>query len=89
MAALVVLIVTSAIVRDYYFIVANPGKFMIELVFFSVIPSLLIALVIFKTRNIPVKDTISWLLVMIFKFAVFHILFQLSGIYTVILTPKM
>lgn len=87
-AATVVLFITSLIVRDYYFIVEHPWLFFWELLCFSIIPALLIAFVIAKTRNLPVKDTFTWLVAMVIKFSIFHILFQLSGVYTVMLSPK-
>jgi hypothetical protein len=86
--ATIVLVITSLIVRDYYFIVEHPWLFVWELLCFSVIPSLLIVFVMAKTRSISVKDVFKWLIAMIIKFAVFHILFQLSGVYTVIMAPK-
>lgn len=82
--ALLVLVVTSLIVRDYGFIVQNPWPFIVELFFFSLIPSLFIIIVFVRTRHIPVKDSLNWLGVLTVKFAMFHILFQLSGVYTVL-----
>lgn len=87
-AALVFLIVTSIIVRDYEFIIKSPGLFIIEILFFSVIPALIIVFIMARTRNMPVKDTLGWLIAMIFKFSIFHVLFQLSGVYTVLFNPK-
>lgn len=85
-AAVMILVITSLMVRDYAFIVNHPKKFMWELMFFSVIPSLMIALVFAKTRKIPVKDTVSWFVALVVKFAIFHVLFQMSGVYTVLFT---
>lgn len=82
--ALIALLVTSIMVRDYKFIVEHPWAFVIELLFFSAIPSLLIAIVFVKTRRITIKDGIIWFFVMMIKFAAFHILLQLSGVYTVL-----
>lgn len=82
--AFVFLVITSLLVRDYYFIIKHPYDFIWELLFFSVVPSLLFVFIFVKTRNIPVKDTIPWFIAMVVKFAIFHILFQLSGVYTVI-----
>jgi len=84
-AVMFILVVTSAIIRDYLYIVEHPIKFTIEMIFFSVIPSLLITLVFVRTRNIPMNDGIMWFVLMVIKFAIFHVLFQLSGIYAVLL----
>lgn len=83
--AAVGLIVTSIIVRDYSFIVEHPFAFCIELVFFSVVCSLIIAVVFARTRKISIKEIWTWFFAMVLKFAAFHILFQLSGVYTVLL----
>ena len=83
-AATVMLIVISAIVRDYSFIKKNPNGFIFEMLAVSIVPPLVIAFVFFKTRGINVKDTIVWFILMVLKFAAFHLLFQLAGIYTVL-----
>jgi len=85
-AALLILVITSLIVRDYGFIIHHPLPFIVELLFFSLIPSLFIIIVFVRTRHIPVKDSLNWLGVLTVKFAMFHILFQLSGVYTVLFT---
>lgn len=82
--ASIVLIIISAIVRDYKFIINNPKGFIFELLAFSIVPPLVIAFVFFKTRGITVKDTILWFVWMVLKFAAFHIFFQLSGVYTIL-----
>lgn len=82
--ALIALTVTAIIVRDYDFMVKHPWAFIIEIIFFSAVPSLLIAIVFVKTRRITIKDGIIWFFVMMLKFAIFHILLQLSGVYTVL-----
>lgn len=84
--ALGALVVTSILVRDYAFIIKSPMKFVVELVAFSVLPSLFIAIVLVKTRNIPVKDSFLWFMGLLVKFAIFHVLLQLSGVYTVLFT---
>lgn len=83
-AATVLLVVISAIVRDYAFIKNHPKSFIFETLVVSIAPSLVLAFVLFKTRNVKVKDTIVWFSLMVLKFAAFHVLFQLSGIYTVL-----
>lgn len=82
--ATIMLIVISAIVRDYAFIKNNPKGFIFEMLAFSILPPLVIAFVFFKTRGITVKDTIVWFILMVLKFAAFHLLFQLSGVYTIL-----
>lgn len=83
-AAIIVLIIISIFVRDYEFIVKNPKGFIWEMIVFSVIPPLIIVFVFFKTRKINVKDSLTWLGLMIAKFAIFHVLFQLAGIYSIL-----
>lgn len=80
------LIITSIIIRDYGFIVQHPIAFAVELIFFSVVCALIIAVVFARTRRINIKDIWSWFFAMVFKFAAFHVLFQLSGVYTVLLS---
>jgi hypothetical protein len=84
--AFIVLVLTSVFVRDYAFIVEHPWLFILELVFFSLVPAMMIALVFVKTRHIKVKEGMKWLVALTLKFALFHILFQLSGVYTVLFT---
>lgn len=81
--ASIFLVIISAIVRDYNYIVQNTKGFVIEMIMFSFLPPLVISLVFFKTRKVTIKDTLVWYCLMVIKFAVFHILFQLSGIYTI------
>lgn len=85
----VLLVITSIIVRDYDFIVKHPLSFTLELLVLSVVSSLLICVVFLRTRNIPVKDVFAWFIAITVKFALFHILFQLSGVYTVLFQPVM
>lgn len=80
--ATAVLIITSILVKDVGFIKSDPIAFLIELLFISVISSLIICVVFAKTRNVKVKDTITWFLALMAKFAIFHVLFQLSGVYS-------
>lgn len=88
LAAFSILVITSLVVRDYGFIVDHPWLFSLELIFFSLVPSILIAFVFVKTRSIKVKEGIHWLIALTLKFAVFHILFQLSGVYSVLFTSR-
>lgn len=81
--ATLVLVVTSFIVRDVAFIKNHPMSFLVELFFMSVVSSLIICFVFARTRLVRVKDSITWFFALVAKFAIFHILFQLSGVYTV------
>ena len=81
--ATVILIITSVIVRDVAFIKHHPMSFLLELFFMSVVSSLIICLVFARTRNVKVRDSITWFFALVAKFAIFHVLFQLSGVYTV------
>jgi hypothetical protein len=81
---LVILIITAFFVRDYHFIVQHPYYFLIEVLVFSIVPSLVV-LILIKTRELPVKESLFWFLILAGKFALFHIVTQLSGIYKEIL----
>ena len=77
---LLILLITACFVREYKFIVDYPYYFALELAVFSIIPSLVVLLMV-KTRGLPIKESIYWFLLLAFKFAVFHIVAQLSGLY--------
>lgn len=81
---LVALIFVAIIVHDYQYIIDHPVYFIIELIFSSVIPTLLIIVIFVRTRNLFIKDSITWFIFLSMKFAVFHLLFQLAGIYSVV-----
>lgn len=79
---LVVLLVTSLIVRDYKYIVENTTDFVFEMIMFSLVTAALITWVFYETRQLS-KEYTFWLFISIFiKLALFHLFCQLSGIYT-------
>ena len=86
--AVILLFITSCVIRDIDFIKEKPGYFMLELFCMSVIPSIIIVFVFAKTRGMEMKETIVWCAAMVAKFALFHILFQVSGVYTAIFLPS-
>lgn len=84
--AVVVLVFTSVIVHDYRFIVEHPWAFCVELAFVGALPALLMVGVFYRTRNVSVKSSFLWFFTLTLKFALFHILLQLSGVYSFLLT---
>lgn len=79
-AALAIMTVTAIIVRDYHFIVEHPVFFAIETFVFSVLPSLVVLLMV-KTRGLTLKESFYWFAILCFKFALFHVVAQMSGVY--------
>jgi len=80
-ASLTILGGLSAIVRDTEFIVKDPIKFTIETILMGIVPALAILLVIYYRTNKISTTNISEFFLLAGKFALFHILFQLSGYY--------
>jgi uncharacterized membrane protein YvlD (DUF360 family) len=80
--SIVVLGIFSFIVKDISFIKEYPLDFFIELIFVSVVPALLMVFVFARTRNMSPNTTLVWFLSVLIKLMIFHILFQLSGLYT-------
>jgi prolipoprotein diacylglyceryltransferase len=77
-----ILVVLSLIVRDYKFIVENTTDFVFELIMFALVSSILVSWVLYETRKLS-KQYTFWLFISLFiKFAIFHVVCQLSGIYT-------
>lgn len=81
-ASLILLIVTSIMIRDVDFIRTHPYDFVMELIFISFVPALLMVFVFARTRRLSKYDTVIWFIKVLLKLMIFHILFQLSGIYT-------
>lgn len=77
-----VLCVVSFYVKDIDFIVRHPFDFFMELFFVSVIPALLMVFVFAKTRRFSSEQTTVWFYSLLLKLMIFHILFQISGIYS-------
>lgn len=82
-AALIVLGITSAIIRDYEYMVKYPLYFTAETLMFAIVPAVIVFIFI-KTRGMKVKDSVYMFLIMVVKFGLFHIFLQLSGIYTLL-----
>lgn len=79
--AFIYLLVLSIIVRDYKIIVERPFLFTLELIFMTVLPA--IPILFFKiSRNIPMKDAIIWTVNFAWQAGAFHVVLQLSGIYS-------
>lgn len=80
--AIFLLMIISLVVRDTDFIRNRPADFIIELIFVSLIPALLMVFVFAKTRRLDSRQTLVWFLSILFKLMIFHILLQISGFYT-------
>lgn len=80
--SIILLIGTSIMIRDVAFIKNNPIDFAMELIFISFVPALLMVFVFARTRKLSNHDTVIWFIKVLLKLMIFHILFQLSGIYT-------
>lgn len=66
------------------FILGHPDMFIIEIVALSIIPA--ISLLIFTyTRGIPLATTAIYAGLLAAKFALIHVLFELSGYYSHVL----
>lgn len=81
-----VLFVTSAIVRDTYWIEKNPSIFMNEMLLMSLLTSLPILYISYQ-RGGTGKETALEFALLFVKISLLHVTFQLSGIYSV-LFPK-
>lgn len=75
------LLSTAVVVRDTILIRKHPFKFAAELVLMSILPAIPLLFFVIS-RNLPMNVALTWFYGLSFKFAVFHILFQLSGFYT-------
>ena len=79
---ILVLAIISTIARDLQFIKDHASDFFLELLAIALFPSLLIVLVFTKTRNLSKKDAMFWFFSFFMKFAIFHVLFQTTGLYS-------
>jgi len=79
--ALVYLFVLSIIVRDYRMIVERPFIFVVELIFMMVLPALPI-LFFYVSRGTDFHKAMAWASSLAAKFGIFHIVMQLSGMYS-------
>jgi hypothetical protein len=71
----------AGIIRDVEFIIKEPLKFTLELLAMGLLPTIALLLVIyFRTNKITSKNKTESLIIFL-KFALFHVLFQISGYY--------
>jgi hypothetical protein len=82
--ALGALALAALVVRDYKYIVDHPWAFVIETVVISAVIASIFTVTFAKTRNLDARTAFTWYLASMVKFGVFHILAQLSGVYTII-----
>ena len=76
----VYLFILSIVVNDYKLIVERPFLFTIEFIFMALLPS--IPLLFFAiSRSIPFAKAMSLAVSFAIQAAMFHIVFQLSGVY--------
>lgn len=76
-----VLIIFAIKVHSIDAIVSHPGNFLVEIILIGFIPALLIGLVLLKTRKLDRQKFIITTVSLALKFMIFHLLFQLSGVY--------
>lgn len=79
---LFVLIVTAILIQDSAYITNNPKRFIIELLIMSTVTAIPIAIISSLRGSAPVNTLIEYLIVFL-KLAIFHILLQLSGIFSI------
>jgi hypothetical protein len=79
-AGLVYLVVLSAVVHDTKFVLQHPLMFVFEVAIMFAIPGLPVLLFII-TQGAPLAPTIKLYIGIGVKFAIFHVLFHLSGLY--------
>jgi hypothetical protein len=75
------LLALSMIVRDYKLIVERPFIFIIELLLMSLLPGIPILFFV-VSRGTTLTQAWVWFVSLSAKFAIFHVLSQLSGFYT-------
>ena len=78
-----ILIIFAVKVRSVQTIIDNPGAFLLEMILIGFIPALLISLILMKTRKADTRKLILTTTTLSLKFMIFHLLFQLSGVYDV------
>jgi len=76
----VYLFILSIVVNDYKLIVERPFLFSIELIFMALLPSIPI-LFFAISRSIPFAKAMALAISFAVQAALFHIVFQLSGVY--------
>lgn len=79
-AGMVYLVVLSALVHDTYFITTHPLAFVFEMAAMFAIPGLPVLLFI-SSQGAKPSLAIKYYISIGIKFAVFHVLFHVSGMY--------
>lgn len=75
------LFVLTLLRRDFEIIVRRPFIFIVELILVSIIPA--VPLLFFAvSRKISLSEAMTWFIALAVKFAIFHVLLQTSGMYT-------
>ena len=82
--ALGALVIAALVVRDYKYIVEHPWAFVIETVIVGAVIASIFTVTFARTRNLDAHTAFMWYLASMVKFGGFHILAQLSGVYTII-----
>jgi len=80
--SLIVLIATSIIVHDVSFIKANPRGFFIESFFVTMGMTLALAYGLKFSRGIRIRDNLVMMITIVVKVLIFHVLLELSGVYS-------
>lgn len=76
-----VLFALALVVRDVDVIKRAPVLFVIETVLVALLPAVPFLFFVIS-RGIPLEVALAWVYGLSIKFAVFHLLFQVSGFYT-------
>ena len=76
-----VLIIFAIKIHSVDTIINNPANFLFEIILIGIIPAFIIALVLLKTRRLEKQKFILTTASLALKFMIFHLLFQLSGVY--------
>jgi hypothetical protein len=75
----------SVVARDVEILKKKPFIFAIELLLVSLLPALPILFFV-VSRGLDIATAITWMYGLSIKFALFHLVFQLSGFYTYLFT---
>lgn len=82
-AGLIFLLALAAVVRDTEFITKHPIMFIIETIAMFVFPGLPI-LMFMLTQDVKVTVAFKFFISIGIKFAIFHVLFHLAGMYRIL-----
>lgn len=74
------LIYMAVRIRHVDYIKNHPFRFIAEFLCFSLLPALPLILFI-MTRDVTPKVATIWFITLWFKFALLHVLFEISGVY--------